>query len=543
MPRTTTSAVSVVQPGMEAECNVPTVAREPRGLPRRDLYLGTLLVAGVTLVAYWKAIGYPFAQDDWFMLESLMFQHTDGLSYAGGLFLPNEGSLFYRPLGLMFLLALQRTFGLNELGFHSIHVLLHVAAALAVAGIAYRLTRDRFVAWTVGALAAGAVVVRLFPSLWMVGSYDLAGALFFLLALLLFIDGRILWAAAAFLVALLFKEASVTLLAVVAAYHLLYRFPAGPLRARAGAFARELWPFALVVGLWVIPKLQNLSPFSVPPGDPYRAELEGSVLWDNLRHYLGWSGRSVIPSKDFGGDVAGFRTFTGVELALAAAVVVGLLAAAVLLDRRRASGEARPRPPVGLREVAFCAVWWLAALAPVLPLANHRYSYYLVYSLPAFLILAVGGLATVAGALVHDRRLVVGVVAGCAAAGLVANVVQTYRLERTLRRVPVHGFIHAGVLPFALGQTVKRVERALQRDLPSVPRGAVFVLQNLDGAALQGVSALRVWYRDPGLEVVGADSIGEGDRAKVVLLREDPERPLEVQVVRSPSLETLRESG
>ena len=146
----------------------------------------------------------------------MQFPNFDDSTYMRDAFRPQTESLFYRPLGLIFLLGVERGFGLNELGYHAIHLFFHFAGALVVAAIAYRLTRDRLVAWIVGIVAAGAVVVRLFPSLWMVGSYDIVGAFFFLLALYLFMRRWILASAGVFLVALLFKEASIALVPIVA---------------------------------------------------------------------------------------------------------------------------------------------------------------------------------------------------------------------------------------------------------------------------------------------------------------------------------------
>jgi hypothetical protein len=451
--------------------------------------------------------------DDWFRKENLTVQYPnfDDLAYMRDTFRPQTESLFYRPLGLIFLLGVERGFGLNELGYHAIHLFFHFAGGLVVAAIAYRLTRDRLLAWIVGIVAAGSVVVRLFPSLWMVGSYDIVGGFFFLLALYAFMRRWILASAGAFLIALLFKEASIALVLIVAVFSLLYRSPEGGLGPRAKALGRELWPFVLLAGLWLIPKVQGISPFSLSATDPYKIDLDAGVFFESLKDYLAWSGRSILPSENLGLDIAVPPVFTGAELAAAAVGIAVLAVAAIWLDRGR------------------------PGLAPVLSLPNQRHQYYLVYSLPAFLILAAGGLASLLSLRVRDRRLVVAPVALCAAGVLVANVVQTYQLERDVSGRPVAGLVGLGLLPYAYGQTVERVERALAAEVPTLDGPAAIMVDGIDAPAFWYASGPRVIYENAEIEFVNPGT-GATSAGPVLLLRPDPERPREVEVVRLPDV-------
>lgn len=234
------------------------------GRGRLALASGLLVLAAVTLAAYWPTVGYPFVQDDWFWLEKFTFDVDSGLGFVADSFVPHAVH-FWRPLGESLLLVYQRVFGLNELGFHAMHLLAGILAGLLTTGLARRLTGNALLAWTAGALVSGAVVVRLFPSLWMVGAYDLVGVVLFLLALLLFVDRHPVIAGAVYLAALLVKETTVPLIAVAAAYHLLYRSPPGTLGARVAALGRGLWPLVLALGLWLGPKLWRApSPFACP---------------------------------------------------------------------------------------------------------------------------------------------------------------------------------------------------------------------------------------------------------------------------------------
>ena len=307
--------------------------------------------------------------------------------------------------------------------------------------------------------------------------------------------------------------------------------------ARASALGRELWPFVLIAGLWLIPKLQGISPFSLSPSDPYKLDLDAGVFFESLKNYLAWSGRAILPSENLGLDIAVPPVFTVAELVAAAFGIAVLAGAAIWLDRGRPdpAPDARARQCLRRRDVVFVSAWYVLALAPVLFLPNQRHQYYLVYSLPAFLILAAGGLASLLSARVRDRRLVAGAVALCAAGGLAANVAQTYQLERDVGRMPVSGLVRLGLLPYAYGQTVERVERALAAEAPTVEGPAAIMIDRIDASAFWYASGPRVIYDNPELEFVNPGT-GATSEGPVFLLRPDPERPLEVQVLRLPDV-------
>jgi hypothetical protein len=397
-----------------------------------------------------------------------------------------------------------------------------VVAGLLTALVAYRLTRDSFVAWLAGIVTAGAVVVRLFPSLWMVGVYDLVGVVLFLLALLLFVDRRIVLAGVVFLAALLVKETTVPLVLVAAAYHVVYRSPPAGVGERARAFARELWPLVLALALWLVPKtVWGPSPFHFSEDDPYRAELSPSTIFGNLEAFLGWTGRTIVPSADLGGDIAAPARFTALELGVAAGVALALAALAALVARRRRGSV--PASPLGGRDVAFLAVWYLGALAPVLVLANHRNSYYLVYSFPAFAILAAGLLTAGAGWLVKDRLFARLAVATAIGGALAFTIAQTYSLQRSVRDWAAWSLPGSALYPFALGQSAERVLAALERGAPELPRDASIVLHGVDSTAILTSAAPRLWYDNPELRVYESWQL-EVD-ARGVLQVEEDDRP------------------
>jgi hypothetical protein len=156
----------------------------------------------------------------------------------------------------------------------------------------------------------------------------------------------------------------------------------------------------------------------------------------------------------------------------------------------------------------------------------------------------VGGLVTVLRALAGDRRLVGAAVVLCAGVGLVANVVQTYLLERVVRRMPVQQLVGQGLLPFPLSQTADRIDSVLRREVPSLP-GAAIVLGGLDGAAIWRASGLRVRYENPSISVLDPSLVGQAQQEKArdaFPLRPHPSEPIEVEVLRFPSFAALEQA-
>ncbi len=454
----------------------------PRFSPSKHLLL-PLALALTLLITYWPILSFPFVQDDWDLL--LHFQTNDPATVIRSLF-SFGGKLFYRPLSQLYLFSMYALFGIHPLPFHLAALLVHLLNSLLVANIVKTTTGDEGISFAAGLLYASAIAVHLEPLTWAVGIYDLGGACFFLLSVWLFLKDRPRWSAAAYLVALLFKETTVLLPAVLLAYALVQDVPLG---------LRNLWrkhrltflPYLLVLGLYLFVKGSAL-PLSLPADHPYAIDLWGGHLGRNLYVYAAWSLQAVFPFW--------YVHSLPFKALFSASILLGIVA---VWASRREWSAARSRL------VLFLLLWFAIGLLPLLTLPNHRYRYYLTYALPAVL----AGLVLLADALlgaIHrlSARKNWILVAGVALV-LITAVLQSYRiLGQGLAQVTLADGTNGLVKRAA---TVEIVRGGLLEQLPSPPERAVILLGGVDLWAFSKDSGPRVWYDDPGIRVYALEDL------------------------------------
>ena len=221
---------------------------------RRAFALSPAALFLVALAVYWPHIDDFFALDDYVWLQAadtgdvlrffrLAFSFPKGTAF-------DHPTPFWRPLVDSYFLVAWRLFGLDEAPYHAVNIVLHATnAALLLA-----LMRQTGASRATG--LAGALLFLILPTYgfavtWISGVTELLAVCFCLVAVVAFVAylrgaqrAALFYAAAllAFFLALLSKESSVTLPAMLVGLALVLRPPQsfGDLRRRAG----EVAPFA-----------------------------------------------------------------------------------------------------------------------------------------------------------------------------------------------------------------------------------------------------------------------------------------------------------
>src|SRR5438874_4497444 len=110
---------------------------------------GWAAVPALAVVAYAPVLGIGFLSDDF----ALLGQGTRDVT--PDLLLPVSYALFYRPVGTLLIWSVGwRAWGLNPLPYHAEGLLVHAAAALALALWLAEVTSRRGLGWLAGALFA-----------------------------------------------------------------------------------------------------------------------------------------------------------------------------------------------------------------------------------------------------------------------------------------------------------------------------------------------------------------------------------------------------
>lgn len=460
---------------------------------------------------YWRVLSYPFIQDDWGLLRALVSQ--DALSYLSGAVSP-EGTLFYRPLSLLYFLLYHRLFGLNALPFHVIGLAILLLNSLLVSFISWKLTGNRLISAATGLVYAAAITVHLDPLLWLVGFYDLSASLFYFASIALFLAGRKFLSAAAFGAALLAKE-STLVLAVVLVVMLVY--VVRPLKNVAGIVCRALWPHGLILAGYILARIGNMvSLFSLSGTDPYRMKLFGLHLFKNLFRYSWWSLEAISPWRGMSSGAASWILWTTV-------IVVG---AVLVLSRKSRHPSLFP-----FGWIAFLLGWAVAGISPALLLPNHYYKYYLAYSMPALVLMACSGLHWVSTLIARpssrpDSRVIPpgspwvlpfpGSMPGTQSPLMVsvfvvfvlANGLSAYSYFRMKDRAGISDRYTVGTNHLIYrGHIANLILDYLVREHPTVPRGSVFILDGCDPESLGGEDGLRTFYRDEAIRVFSRSEV------------------------------------
>lgn len=213
---------------------------------RLVLTLASILPLSVFFL-YWKTLKYPFIQDDWCIMYTIVQKGSVGFladAVAGNI---QHG--FYRPVGQAFIDVLYQLFGLNPLGYRIAILLLLSANGLLVAYLIERFSRDKFLAWATALLYVFALSVHIDAVLWIVGIYDLLAAAFFFSSLAFFENKRFVLSSFAYAAGLLTKESTIALPALLLLASFIKSRPdskAGHIPSAMKASLRDVMPHAII---------------------------------------------------------------------------------------------------------------------------------------------------------------------------------------------------------------------------------------------------------------------------------------------------------
>lgn len=343
--------------------------RRPRGW---SLMAGAVVC--LTLILYCVArygdsvLGFLFLDDFWLAHDAYLADR--GGDGALAIFRPSlyGGIRLYRPftqLGYFYLLRL--LFGVDSGGYHAFQLAVFALNSALVATITQALTRSWLWAAVAGLLYASApghaVAVYWLAAFTMTGT---ATAVFATVLWWLHTEGllRVIGTAVLQTIALLCSEHAVTvpvLLAVIAAF--------GPRRESARAALRRLAPALLITAIYLAVKLVLLAGAGPAPS-AYEMRLAPAEWLTNLGRFA-VACVNMLVLADL--SPAALR-------AVGAGIVVAAAVAAVLAAR---GWTACRLPALGL-------LIFLVGLAPVLPLINHYYDYFVGIAALGMVLAVVG---------------------------------------------------------------------------------------------------------------------------------------------------------
>ena len=452
-------------------------------------YAGVLLA--LVAAIYWPIFQFSYVQDD---LRIVNFIRTHGTGEAlSRIFSPHE-RLFYRPLSSCYYLMIIKTFDLDAAGYHAGAMILLALGAWMSAQVIHAITGNRLIAAGTGLLYAAAPAIHIDTLMWMVGMNELGAMLFMLASMALHLRGRTGQGAAAFAIALLFKEA-VLFLPILLFIHLLARN--GWKNIIRESVAR-LWPYALVLAVCMIPKYFATPLTAMPDTHPYAMRFAGFHVLGNALTYSKWYFEAIFPM---------FAESSWKEQALAVALrhctffAVGIaalaVAAAAWLARNARRAGARPAPA----DIWILLAWIPLGLLPTVFLPNHCFRYYLTYSLPPVLALFLIGLGRAADALSRRKLPAAAVLSSWIVICVVFSFGYFHRraAEGLLQR-----FADGSNGLICKATHVNIVRKQLPRLRPDIPAGSVLVFVDVDISGINGRHGVQLWFGDPTLQVFDA---------------------------------------
>lgn len=471
--------------------------------PVRLLLCAALVLGAVLLGAYAGAFAFPFALDDWGKLNG--FDAAGGWSEILRFCCEPRGRLFYRPLSHLSAALLHAGWPDQPAAYHVYNLfLLGLAAALAGA-VAHALTGRRTLGVGVALLYAAATPIHLDTQLWMVGLNDLSVAGLTFAALLLHLRGRPLPAALTWGAALLFKEAAIYL-PFVAAVASLIRLDHPPPARRALAW-RTWGPYVAVCAVYALLKLAGQSPAGLEDSHPYALSIAPESFATRLGYYVRWLSYAACPALASSTGWLDLASRLFGQPALLTLLLTGGLLGTLVLARLRGGRDLR---------VTALAWWWLvAALAPVAPLANHAYRYYLLTALPAALLLALQVLEAALHPLARRRPR-----AAQAAFALLLTLAAGSGIAYARARLAEgldQRFVEGTNELVRRGTATRLVAEQLPRLIPHPPAGGVIVFENLDVYGFGPSHGVRRWYRDPTLRAFHADQLTRDPQARAAV--------------------------
>jgi len=388
------------------------------------------LALGLSLLSYVQAWRFSFVYDDDFQIvkNSKIHDWSHLRGYFTSHLWANAGSFdrfssYYRPLFLLWLRVNYACFGLDARYWHALSLALHLLAVWLAYLATLRLLRF---AGADGQLqrATAAVAALIFalhpthvePVAWLSASSELLLTIFFLLAFIGYVEGRLrgsaLWLAASavcFALALLAKETAIMFLPLLLCCEFMWNgasYLKWPER-----LARTLvagWPWAGVAVCYLLARraaLGTLGHGQVPVGTAVALKSLPELLWFYTRHLL-WP----WPLAEFYDVfyVNSVRTREFIIPAVAMAIVLPILC----LWARRS------------RAALVAVLWILFPLVPVLDVALLRFNAlaadrYLYLPSLGFCVLAAMLLVRLAGLPQLRRAALAGVLALAALMGVV----------------------------------------------------------------------------------------------------------------------------
>ncbi|MBN1504092.1 MAG: glycosyltransferase family 39 protein [Candidatus Eisenbacteria bacterium] len=323
---------------------MPSSPRLPRlsGFQLDAACVAVLVVA--VLLVYHRVFRYFFFQDDF-----------------TSLWIAREGpATFWRILSsFVYFRATEAVFGLNPAAFHAVSLAAHAACGVLVFLVARALSAGR----AASLLAACLFVAHpsLYASVYAISSIGEILSCAFALAAVLYLSKAsrperplgLLLLAALFAASLLSKETTVLFPVVVFFVYWL----------RGLRLKRALGPFAVLAVLaaayaYVFYTANVFGVREAPAeGEPYVLTV-GPALVTSLQTYFKWTLNFLEPLRRHPMNVLDEKAS------------VWLLAGAVLFVLMLLSRKDR-------KKSAFCVLWFLIMLLPVVPLTGHPYHYYL----------------------------------------------------------------------------------------------------------------------------------------------------------------------
>jgi tetratricopeptide (TPR) repeat protein len=377
----------------------------------------------LSLVAYWRTLGYPFVYDDVYTITE--DPAVQSWSYLPDYFTknvwyglrPNAQMNYYRPVFLLWFRMNHMLFGLKPWGWHLTTVFAHLAATALVFVLALNILEDRIAA-ALATLLFGLHPIHVEAVAWISGVTESLVAFFLISSFLCYLKwkssrgawGWLALSLACYVFGLLEKETALVFFLLITCYEWVYRGqwpPDGPWKAwlgwaRSASFA-ALPYFALLIP-YMAARLYALKSF-VPLVTPLPLATVvftwPSLIWFWVQHLLWPVGLSSCYDLGFIFHPT-FANFTLPTLLVLIVTALGVYGA------------------LGSRAVGFAGLWMVVFVVPVLDIRIFRDD---IFAQDRYLYVPSVGFALIAGLglrRLYSRWVELGRARAVAAAGLCA---------------------------------------------------------------------------------------------------------------------------
>src|SRR2546429_472198 len=323
-----------------------------------------LILAAITLIVFYPALGFFFSRDDFGFFPRASYQWWD----LQHILAPYVG-WFYRPVSqqLFFYLG-YKAFGLNSFWFHLINVFFHFLNSVLLYLIILRLTKNKL-ASLVGASFFVANRVHLMSVYWISAFSEVGAAFFYFLTFLLFLryldTKKLIYISVSlplFILGLFSKEMLVTIPLVMALYLLIF----GKFQKTKGWFIQNgkiIAPSLLLPLAFLI----FYKKFVTLPTGPYPLDFSPITAAKAAFRYLA------------GVFVSSYDQADKVSLLNALLVIrVGIVVGALFLVVKK---FLRKKKAINLPNYLFGLGWFFLTMLPVLFIPAHAFPYYMTIPL------------------------------------------------------------------------------------------------------------------------------------------------------------------